>query len=169
VQWSVSSFDKIKYVLNFQPPAFFVFLVLHETDITKCCLSFEDVSAYKILWSHVDWRKFCTHLSSLKIPPSPYSKSPLKKIFIQLKLAGTSTIFHGTKFRLPKCNGSWVVSIKTSNSPPYSYFWFLAKVVLLRVVQYLKNCQHTKFHSNMFTDASFASTWLVWKTHHCHI
>jgi hypothetical protein len=59
--------------LNFQPPAVFVFLVIHKSGITKNCLSFEDVSAYRILWSHVDWRKFIINLISLKILPLPYS------------------------------------------------------------------------------------------------
>jgi hypothetical protein len=40
------------------------------------------IRRYKISWSHVDWRKFSIHLSSLKIPPSPYSKGPLKKTII---------------------------------------------------------------------------------------
>jgi hypothetical protein len=72
--------------LNFQPTSMFVFLVSRKSGITKCCLSFEDLSAYKILRSHVDWCKFCIHLSSLKIPPSPYSKVPSKKIIIQKDL-----------------------------------------------------------------------------------
>jgi hypothetical protein len=69
--------------------------------------------AHKILLSHVDWRNFCIHLRSLKIPPK-YSKPPLSKTMIQIKLAGMSMIFHCTKLRLPnsKCKGSWVVSIQ---------------------------------------------------------
>jgi hypothetical protein len=84
--------------LNNQPPSMFVFLVFRKSGITKSCLSIEDLSAYKISWSHVEWRnKFCIHLSSLKFPQSPYSKGPSKKTIIQTKLVGT--IFHCTKLR----------------------------------------------------------------------
>jgi hypothetical protein len=29
--------------------------------------SFEELTAYKISWFHVDWRKFCIHLRSLNV------------------------------------------------------------------------------------------------------
>jgi hypothetical protein len=90
--------------LNFQPPAIFVFLGFRKSCITKSCLSFEDLSQYKISWSHVDWYKFCIHLTSLKIPPPPHSEGPFKKIIIQTKLVGLSMILHCTKLRLSKCN-----------------------------------------------------------------
>jgi hypothetical protein len=37
--------------------------------------------------SHVDWYKFCMHLNSFKIPPSPYLKAALK-IMIGIKVIG---------------------------------------------------------------------------------
>jgi hypothetical protein len=43
----------------------FVFLVSHKNFLNKNCSSFEDVSAYNIPWSHVDWYQFCIHLRSL--------------------------------------------------------------------------------------------------------
>jgi hypothetical protein len=89
----------------------FIFLVFRKRDVTESCLSFEDLSAYNISWSHVDWCKFCIHLSSLKIPPSPYAKG-LQSIIIQIKLVRMSTVFHCTKFRLSKFNGSGVFSVR---------------------------------------------------------
>jgi hypothetical protein len=56
--------------------------------------------------------KFCIHLSSLKILPSPYSKDMSKKVIIQTKLVGMYMSFHCTKLHLSKCNSSLVVSIK---------------------------------------------------------
>jgi hypothetical protein len=54
--------------LNFQPPTMFIFfLVFHKSVITKTCLSFEDLSAYKIIWSYIDWCKFCIHLRILNV------------------------------------------------------------------------------------------------------
>jgi hypothetical protein len=34
---------------NFQPPSTFVFMVFHKDNLTKSCLSFDDLSAHKIL------------------------------------------------------------------------------------------------------------------------
>jgi hypothetical protein len=45
----------------------FVFFVFGKTDLMKSCSSFEDLSVYKISWSHVDWCKFCIHLRSLNV------------------------------------------------------------------------------------------------------
>jgi hypothetical protein len=45
--------------------AMFVLLVFHKSDLIKSCSSFEDLSTYKIAWSHVNWCKFCIHLISL--------------------------------------------------------------------------------------------------------
>jgi hypothetical protein len=109
----------------------------------KNCSVREDLSACKILWSHVDWCKFCTHLSSLKIPPSPYSKGPLNKTIIQIKLLGMTTIFHCTNLHLPKFNGSWVVAIKQNVQfifqPPTMFIFFPpSKVIFLKVVHPLK-------------------------------
>jgi hypothetical protein len=65
----------------------------------------EDLSAYKMLWSHIDEHKFCIHLCSLKIPPLPCLKGLLNKIIIQILLIGMCTIFHCTKL---KCSGQSV-------------------------------------------------------------
>jgi hypothetical protein len=78
----------------------FVFLVSRKSGFIKSCSSFEDLPANKILWSLVDWCKFCIRLRSLKIPPSPYSKAPLKKIMIQIQLVGMPMIFHFTELHL---------------------------------------------------------------------
>jgi hypothetical protein len=43
----------------------FVFFVFDKNGLMKSCSSFEDLLAYKIPWSHVDWCKFCIHLRSL--------------------------------------------------------------------------------------------------------
>jgi hypothetical protein len=85
---------KLSMHLNIQPPAMFLFLVFRKSGITKNCLSIEDLSAYKISWSYIDWRKFRIHLSSLKFQLSPYSKDPSNKIIILTKLEGMSTILH---------------------------------------------------------------------------
>jgi hypothetical protein len=112
-------------------------------DSRKNCSSSKDLSAHKIAWSHVDWCKFCVHLSGLKIPPSPHSQDPLKKIIIQVQLVGVSIIYHCTKLRLPKCNGSWVVAIKQKlilniNRPPCSNLFVFRKSGLI------KNCSSSK-------------------------
>jgi hypothetical protein len=52
---------------NIQTAAMFVFFVFDKNDLTKRCSSFEDLSVYKMSWSHVDWCKFCIHLRSLNI------------------------------------------------------------------------------------------------------
>jgi hypothetical protein len=50
---------------DFQPPVMFSFLGFHENGLVESCISFEDLSAYKLSWSHVDWCKFCIHLRCL--------------------------------------------------------------------------------------------------------
>jgi hypothetical protein len=106
----------------------FVFSVSRKSCPFKSCPASEELPAYNIPWSHIDWCKFCIHLSTLKIPPTSYSKGPSKKIIIQTKLAGMSLIFHCAKPRLYKCNASWVVSIKQYVNFKYqqpAYFVFL--------------------------------------------
>jgi hypothetical protein len=44
-----------------------VFLALHMNGKIKICSAFEDLSAYKMSLSHVDWCKFCIHLRSLNV------------------------------------------------------------------------------------------------------
>jgi hypothetical protein len=58
---------------------------------------------------------------------------------VQVKLVGMSMTSYCTKLRLSnKCNGSWVVSIKSNANfkfePPTMFFVFFAKVVLFEVV-----------------------------------
>jgi hypothetical protein len=45
----------------------FVFLVFGTNGVFKSCSSFDDLSVYKSLWSHVEWCKFCIHLRSLNV------------------------------------------------------------------------------------------------------
>jgi hypothetical protein len=52
---------------NIQTAATFVFFVFDKNSLIKSCSSFEDLSVYKILWSHVDWCKFCIHLRSSNV------------------------------------------------------------------------------------------------------
>jgi hypothetical protein len=63
--WVVST----KQTMNFkiQTAAMFVFFVFDKNGSTRSCSSFEDLSVYKISWSHVDWCKFCIHLRSLNV------------------------------------------------------------------------------------------------------
>jgi hypothetical protein len=114
VQSFLSCLRKEKCEFNFQYPTMFVFLVSRKSGLIKRCSSCEELSSYKMSWSHVDWCTFCNHLISLNVPPSTYSKSPLKKITIQIKLVGMPMIFYCTKPRFfYKCNGAWViVSVK---------------------------------------------------------
>jgi hypothetical protein len=55
--------------MNFdiQTVAMFVFFVFDKNGLIKSCSSFEDLSVFKISWSHVDWCKFCVHLRSLNV------------------------------------------------------------------------------------------------------
>jgi hypothetical protein len=52
---------------NIQTAAMFVFFVFDKNCLITSCSSFEDLSAYKISWSHVNWCKFCIHLRSLNV------------------------------------------------------------------------------------------------------
>jgi hypothetical protein len=52
---------------NIQTAAMFVFFVFDKNGLIKSCSSFEDLTVYKMLWSHIDWCKFCIHLSSLNV------------------------------------------------------------------------------------------------------
>jgi hypothetical protein len=52
---------------NIQMAAMFVFLFLTKIVLLKSCSSFEDLSVYKISWSHVDWCKFFIYLRSLNV------------------------------------------------------------------------------------------------------
>jgi hypothetical protein len=45
----------------------FVFFVFDKNGLIKSCSSFEDLSVYKISWSHVEWCKFFIHLRSLNV------------------------------------------------------------------------------------------------------
>jgi hypothetical protein len=52
---------------NVQAAAMFVFFVFDKNGLIKSCSSFEDLSVYKISWSHVDWCKFCIHLRRFNV------------------------------------------------------------------------------------------------------
>jgi hypothetical protein len=52
---------------NIQTAAMFVFFVFDKNCLMKSFSSFEDLSVFKISWSHVDWCKFCIHLRSLNV------------------------------------------------------------------------------------------------------
>jgi hypothetical protein len=45
----------------------FVFLVFQKIGCINICLSFQDLSAYKISWSHIEKFKFFIHLRSLNV------------------------------------------------------------------------------------------------------
>jgi hypothetical protein len=45
----------------------FVFFVFDKNCLIKSCSSFEDLSVYKMSWSHVEWCKFCIHLRSSNV------------------------------------------------------------------------------------------------------
>jgi hypothetical protein len=60
-----------------------------------------------------------------------------------------------TVHELSPQNKLWILTFKR---PPCSYFLFLTKMILLKVVHPLKIYQNTKFHGLTLTDASFAST-----------
>jgi hypothetical protein len=53
--------------VNIQTAAMFVFFVSDKNILIKIGSSFEDLSVYKISWSHVDWCKFCIHLRRLNV------------------------------------------------------------------------------------------------------
>jgi hypothetical protein len=76
-------------------------------------------------------------------------------------------ISYYTKVHLSKCNGSWVVSTKPNmnfniQTAAVLVFFFLTKMVSLKVVHPLKMYQYSKFHGPRFTGASFASTSEDW-------
>jgi hypothetical protein len=52
---------------KFQPLAIFLRFVPEKSGLIKSRSSSEHLSAFKILWSHFDWCKFCIHLRSMKI------------------------------------------------------------------------------------------------------
>jgi hypothetical protein len=53
--------------VNLQPPYIFVSFVCHKNYVDKIYSPFEDLSAYKISWSHIDCCKFCIHLRCLNV------------------------------------------------------------------------------------------------------
>jgi hypothetical protein len=52
---------------NSQTAAIFEFFVFDKNGLIKSCSSFEDLSVFKIPWSHVDWCKFCINIRSLNV------------------------------------------------------------------------------------------------------
>jgi hypothetical protein len=63
------SLHKIKHeFLTFNSPlCSFFFLVFRKSGLITSCLSFEDLSSYKVSWSHVAWCKCCPHRRSLNV------------------------------------------------------------------------------------------------------
>jgi hypothetical protein len=134
--------------------------------LLKSCSSSKDLSAYKILWSHVDWCKFFIHFSSLKIPPSPYTKGLVRKIFIQIRLVDMFTIFQCINFVCLSAKG--VVAVKQNVNVKYQLpamfvsLLFFTKIVFLKVLRPLKIYQNTEFYGPTLSDVSFAFTSEVW-------
>jgi hypothetical protein len=63
--WTVSILPSTNCDITFnRPPLSYFFL---KNSLSRGCSSFEDMSANKMSWSHVDWCKFCIHLRSLNI------------------------------------------------------------------------------------------------------
>jgi hypothetical protein len=62
--WVVSTKKLWILTFNWPPCSFFFF---DKNNLFKSCSSFEDLSVYKIPWSHFDWCKFCIHLRSLNV------------------------------------------------------------------------------------------------------
>jgi hypothetical protein len=60
-------FIKQNMNFNFQLPSMYELLVYHKNGLNKSCSPFEDLSACKTLWSHIQWCKFCIHLRSLNV------------------------------------------------------------------------------------------------------
>jgi hypothetical protein len=52
---------------NIKAAAMFVFFVFDKNGRIKSCSSFENLSVYKISWSHVDWCKFRIRLRRLNV------------------------------------------------------------------------------------------------------
>jgi hypothetical protein len=65
VSWVLSAKQTMNF--NIQTAAMFVFFVFGKNGHIKSCSSIEDLSVHKISWSHVDWCKFCIHLTSLNV------------------------------------------------------------------------------------------------------
>jgi hypothetical protein len=63
--WVVSTKQTMNF--NIQTAAMFVFFVFDKNGLIKSYSSFEDLSVYKVSWSHVDWCKFCIHFRSLNV------------------------------------------------------------------------------------------------------
>jgi hypothetical protein len=87
---------------NFQQPTMFALLFFRKSCLIKSCPSFEDLLAYKIPLSYIGWCKFCPHLRSLNVPPSPFLITPSKEIMIHIKLVDMSMIFYCTELRVSK-------------------------------------------------------------------
>jgi hypothetical protein len=52
---------------SIQPPSTIAYFIFHKIVLAKRCLSFEDLSAYKMLWPRVKWYTLCFHRSSLNV------------------------------------------------------------------------------------------------------
>jgi hypothetical protein len=109
--------------------------------------------------THADWYSFRNHVRSLKIPQSPYSKVPLKKIMIQIQLVGLSIIFHFTKLHLSKYNGS----LRKTKQFLISTTRHVRNLVS-RKSGFIKSCSYSKdqsaykFHGPIFNGENCTST-----------
>jgi hypothetical protein len=76
----------------------FVFFVFDKNDLIKSCSSFEDLSGNKILWSHVEWCKFCIHLRSLNVRHfGMLARYGIKKCGIEVTFNGMTSLLNFIK------------------------------------------------------------------------
>jgi hypothetical protein len=77
-------------------------------------------------------------------------------MIIQVKLVGVS-LYHISFVTVHELSPHDNTFISTFNRPPFSYFWFLIEVVLLKIAHPLKIYQNIKFRGPTLTGESFAS------------
>jgi hypothetical protein len=107
---------------------------------------------------HVNCSKFCIHLRNLNVPPLLYSKPPPSKIIIQTKPVDMSMILYCSKFRVYKCNGSWVIFIKQNVNfefqPPAMFIFLFFESGLIKICS---SSEDLKFHSPTLLCINFGS------------
>jgi hypothetical protein len=60
------------------------------------CAASEDLSAYKISWSYIDWRKFCIHLMSLNV----HHFGMIKNYYVKVTFNGMTSLLNFTIYQL---------------------------------------------------------------------
>jgi hypothetical protein len=70
----------------------FVFFVFDKNGLIKSCSSFEDLSVYKISWSHVDCCKFCIHIRSLIV--RHFGIVRIKKYGVEVTFNGMTSLLN---------------------------------------------------------------------------